>query len=103
VSKKVIVKIHKGGFSRTVGSAYGFGSWTVAPTTFEMEVECDLETEEGREECLKMEKGLATVAYKAMERDIELACSKSIELKKSIEARETLVQNVLAKEQKDNG
>ena len=100
MSKKIAVKIRKDGFSRSIGSGFGFGSWTIGATSMEVDIELDLTTDEGKEEYKKISETLSNACMKALERDIELARKLSPELDASIKKRESLVDNALANEAK---
>jgi len=100
MSKKIAVKIRKDGFSRSIGSGFGFGSWTIGATSMEVDIELDLTTDEGKEEYKKISETLSNACMKALERDIELARKLSPELDASIKKRESLVDNTLANEEK---
>ena len=95
MSKKVMVKISKDGVSRTIGSVYGFGSWTIGATSFELEVELDLTTDEGREALKETERKLGELCRKALDRDIDMMKQHSPEFKESVEKRELTVQKSL--------
>jgi len=95
MSRKVLItKMTKGGFGKTVGSAFGFGSWTFSPTAIEVEVDppIDITTPEGREVAQKLSAGLSKMTLTALNDDVALACKQSTELIKSLTQRE-LVMN----------
>jgi len=94
--KKILVsKISKRGFSRAIGSAFGFGSWVIGETSIEIEIDppIDLTTEEGKVVYKKLKENLAKMALKALNEDIELARTQDKELDASIIKREQLVNN----------
>ena len=96
----LITKISKNGFSKTVGSAFGFGSWSIGGTSIELEVDppIDINTEEGQETYKKLKDTLGKMALKALNDDIALACKQDKELNASITQRELLVYNAIEKE-----
>ena len=98
--KILITKISKRGFSRTVGSAFGFGSWTVGETSIEVEVDppIDITTVEGQETYKKLKESLAKMTLKALNEDIEMARARDKELDVSITKREQLVNNSIEEE-----
>ena len=100
MSQKIVVKIRKDGFSRTIASGFGFGSWTIGATSMEVDVEIDPTTEEGKAEYRKVSDVLANACMKALERDIELARKLCPELDSSIKKREALVNKALDEEEK---
>lgn len=95
--KILITKISKRGFSRAVGSAFGFGSWTIGETSIEVEVEVDppidITTVEGQEAYKKLKESLTKMTLKALNEDIEMARTRDKELDVSITKREQLVNN----------
>ena len=98
--KILITKISKRGFSRAVGSAFGFGSWTIGETSIEIEVDppIDITTVEGQETYKKLKESLAKMALKALNEDIEMARARDKELDASITKREQLVNNSIEEE-----
>lgn len=98
--KVLITKILKGGFSRAIGSAFGFGSWTIDRTSIEIEVDppIDLTTEEGKVAYKKLKESLAKLTLNALNEDIKLARSQDKELDASITKREQSVNNSLEEE-----
>ena len=96
-----ITKVTKRGFSRAVGSAFGFGSWTVGETSFEIEVNppIDLTTKEGQERYKKLKDTLSKMSLRALEEDVTLLSEHSPEFKASVEKRASLVQNALEGEE----
>lgn len=102
--KVLITKVLKVGPSRAVGSAFGFGSWTIGNTTIEVVVDppIDLTTEEGKDFYKKLKDSLTKMCYKALQEDIEYARKSDKELDKSLIKREMLVNNSI-KGEEDNG
>ena len=100
MSKKVAVKIRKDGFSKSIGSGFGFGSWTIGATSLEVEVELDLETDEGKADYKKISDTLSKACMNALERDVAMAREASPELDASIKKRETAVKIALENEAK---
>jgi len=98
--KILITKISKRGFSQTVGSAFGFGSWTIGETSIEVEINppIDITTVEGQETYKKLKESLAKMTLKALNEDIEMARARNKELDISITKREQLVNNSLEEE-----
>ena len=54
--KILISKIEKRGLSKTVGSGFGFGSWTIGETSIELQLDppIDITTPEGQAEYKKI-------------------------------------------------
>ena len=98
--KILITKISKNGFGKTIGSAFGFGSWTIGGTIIEVEVDppIDISTEEGQEAYKKLKDTLGKMTLKALNEDVALACSQNKELNASITQRELLVNNAMEEE-----
>jgi len=98
--KILITKISKRGFSRAVGSAFGFGSWTIGETSIEVEVDppIDITTVEGQKAYKKLKESLTKMALKALNEDIEMARARDKELDASITKREQLVNNSIEEE-----
>ena len=98
--KILITKISKNGFGKTVGSAFGFGSWSIGGTTIEIEVDppIDISTEEGQEAYKKLKDTLGKMTLKALNEDTALACEQDKELNASITQRELLVNNATEEE-----
>lgn len=98
--KILITKISKNGFGKAIGSAFGFGSWTIGGTTIEIEVDppIDISTEEGQEAYKKLKDTLGKMTLKALNEDITLACKQDKELNASITQRELLVNNATEEE-----
>lgn len=98
--KILITKISKNGFGKTIGSAFGFGSWTIGGTIIEVEVDppIDISTEEGQEAYKKLKDTLGKMTLKALNEDVALACSQNKELNASITQRELLVNNATEEE-----
>lgn len=95
-SKKILItKISKSGFGKTVGSAFGFGSWTIGGTMIEVEVDppIDITTEAGQKAYKKLKDTLGKMALKALNEDITLACKQDKELNASIMQRELHINN----------
>jgi hypothetical protein len=90
---KTIVKITKTGFGSTIGSAFGFGSWTIGATGLEAQVEVDITTEDGKKELKEISNSLALACIKLHELDVENAKKHYPELAKSLERRELVVKN----------
>ena len=95
--KILITKISKNGFSKTIGSAFGFGSWTIGGTSIEIEVDppIDISTEEGQEAYKKLKATLSKMTLKALNEDVALACKQDKELNASITQRELYVNNAM--------
>jgi len=97
--KILITKISKKGFSKAIGSAFGFGSWTIGGTiggtSIEVEVDppIDISTEEGQETYKKLKDTLGKMTLKALNEDIALACRQDKELNASLTRRELHVNN----------
>ena len=93
--KILITKITKNGFGKSVGSAFGFGSWTIGGTSIEIEVDpaIDISTEKGQEDYKKLKDTLGKMVLKALNEDVALACKHDKELNASITQRELLVNN----------
>ena len=102
--KFLVTKIFKRGSSKAVGSAFGFGSWTIGATDIEIEVDppIDLTTDEGKEAYRKLKDTLTKMCNKALQEDIVFAREHDKELNASLTKRETLVNNAL-KSEEDNG
>ena len=98
--KILITKISKNGFGKTIGSAFGFGSWTIGGTIIEVEVDppIDISTEEGQEAYKKLKDTLGKMTLKALNEDVALACRQDKELNASITQRELLVNNATEEE-----
>ena len=98
--KILITKVSKNGFSKTVGSAFGFGSWSIGGTSIEIEVDppIDISTEEGQEAYKKLKDTLGKMTLKALNEDIALACRQDKELNASMTQRELLVNNATEEE-----
>lgn len=98
--KILITKISKRGFSRAVGSAFGFGSWTIGETSIEVEIDppIDITTVEGQEAYKKLKESLTKMTLKALNEDIEMARARDKELDTSITKREQLVNNSIEEE-----
>lgn len=98
--KILITKISKNGFGKAVGSAFGFGSWSIGGTSIEIEVDppIDISTEEGQEAYKKLKDTLGTMTLRALNEDIALACRQDKELNASITQRELLVNNATEEE-----
>jgi hypothetical protein len=101
VKKISITKISKTGMSKTVGSAFGFGSWTVGGTSIEIEIDppIDISTDGGQESYKKLKDTLSKMVLKALNEDIVLACSQDKELNASMAKRTLLVNNAIEHEQ----
>lgn len=99
--KILITKISKNGFGKTVGSAFGFGSWTVGGTSIEIEVDppIDINTEEGQEAYKKLKDTLSKMTLKALNEDVALACRQDKELNASMVQRELHVNNAVVEEE----
>jgi len=99
--KVLITKISKQGMNRTVGSAFGFGSYTIGGTMIEIEVDppIDLTTEEGQEAYKKLKQTLSKMCLTALKEDVELARKEYKELDASITHREKHVNNALTTEE----
>jgi len=98
--KILITKITKNGFGKAVGSAFGFGSWTIGGTSIEIEVDpaIDISTEEGQAEYKKLKDSLSKMALKALKEDVALACKHDKELNASMVQRELHVNNATEEE-----
>lgn len=98
--KIFVSKIEKRGVSRTIGSGFGFGSWTIGETSITLEIDppIDLTTEEGQERYKKVKKQLFRMCQTALNEDIQEARSTDVELDASIVKREDLVKNSLSEE-----
>ena len=98
--KILITKISKNGFSKTIGSAFGFGSWTIGGTSIEIEVDppIDINTEEGQDAYKKLKDTLGKMTLKALHEDIALTCRQDKELNTSIMRRELYVNNAVEEE-----
>ena len=99
--KLLITKITKRGFSRAIGSAFGFGSWTIGETSIEINIDppIDITTTKGQEVYKKLKESLSKMTLKALNEDIELARSQDKELDASITKREQLVNNAIEGEE----
>lgn len=88
--KILITKISKKGFSKAIGSAFGFGSWTIGGTAIEIEIDppIDISTKEGQDAYKKLKDTLGKMTLKALNEDIILACRQDKELNASIVQRE---------------
>lgn len=95
--KILISKIEKRGLSRTVGSGFGFGSWTIGETSIELQLDppIDITTKEGQERYKKVKEQLFKMTQRALDEDIQAARMADKELDASITKRETLVNNSL--------
>lgn len=102
--KILVTKIFKHGPSKAVGSAFGFGSWTIGATDIEIVVDppIDLTTDEGKESYRKLKDTLIKMCNKALQEDITYAREHDKEFNASLTKRETLVNNAL-KSEEDNG
>jgi len=98
--KILITKIEKRGLSRTVGSSFGFGSWTIGETSIEMQLDppIDITTKEGQEKYKKLKTQLFKMCQRALNEDIQMAREADKELDASIIKREMLVDNTLESE-----
>jgi len=96
----LITKITKSGVGKTVGSAFGFGSWTIGGTSIEIAVDppIDISIEEGQEAYKKLKSTLSKMILKALNEDIILACRHDKELNASIAQREILVTRATEEE-----
>jgi len=90
-----VTKILKKGPSKSVGSAFGFGSWTIGATDIEIEIDppIDLKTEEGKERYRKLKDTLTKMTFKALQEDIQYMKDHDKEFNASVTKRETLVNN----------
>ncbi len=98
--KILIAKISKRGFSRAVGSAFGFGSWAIGETSIEVEIDppIDITTIEGQEAYKKLKESLTKMTLKAFNEDVAMARARDKELDASITKREQLVNNSMEEE-----
>jgi len=98
--KVLLSKVSKRGFSKSIGSSFGFGSWTVGETTFEIEIDppLDLTTAEGKEEYKKIKDSLTKMCYKALQEDIEYNRKQDKEFDASIIKRESYVKTIIESE-----
>lgn len=99
-----ITKMFKKGPSKSVGSSFGFGSWTIGATDIEIEVDppIDLTTDEGKESYKKLKDTLTKMGYKALQEDVQYMKDHDKEFSASISKREMLVNNAIASEE-NNG
>jgi len=90
----------KRGPSRSVGSGFGFGSWTIGETTIDVELDppIDLTTDEGKEAYRKLKDSLTKMCHNALQEDIKFAREHDKELNASLTKREKLVENATAEE-----
>ena len=95
--KVLITKMVKHGTGKTVGSAFGFGSWSIGGTSIEIELDppLDITTAEGQAAYQKMKASLGKMTLRALAEDVALACQNDIELSKSIMHRELTVNRGL--------
>lgn len=93
--KYLITKISKNGFGKTIGSAFGFGSWTIGGTSIEIEVDppIDISKKAGQEEYKRLKDTLSKMTQNALNEDVVQACKQDNELNKSIMRRELFVNN----------
>lgn len=98
--KILISQISKRGFSKTVASGFGFGSWTIGETSIEIILDppIDMTTEEGQEEYKKIKIEMAKMCQRALVEDIQMARNADKELDVSIAKREILVNNAIESE-----
>lgn len=98
--KILITKISKSGVSKTIASAFGFGSWSIGGTSIEIEIDppIDISTEVGQEAYKKLKDTLGKMTLKALNGDIALACEQDKELNASMTQRELLVNNATEEE-----
>lgn len=98
--KILITKIEKRGLSHTIGSSFGFGSWTIGETSIEMQLDppIDITTKEGQEKYKKLKTQLFKMCQRALNEDIQMAREADKELDASIIKREMLVDNTLESE-----
>jgi hypothetical protein len=99
--RKILVgKIEKRGVSRTFGSGFGFGSWTIGETSIEIQLDppIDLTTAEGQEQYKKIKVQLYKMCQRALDEDIQEARKTDKELNASIVKREMLVNNSIENE-----
>ncbi|MEA3340608.1 MAG: hypothetical protein U9R15_11630 [Chloroflexota bacterium] len=102
-NKKILItKISKNGFGKTIGSAFGFGSWTIGGTSIEFTIDppIDISTKEGQEEYKKLKDTLGKMTLKALMDDVALACKHDKELNMSISQRELHVNRTIEAEEK---
>jgi len=95
LTKILITKISKNGFGKTIGSAFGFGSWTIGGTSIEIEVDppIDINTAEGQKAYKKLKTTLGKMTLNALKEDIILVGNHDIELNASMTQRELFVNN----------
>lgn len=96
--RKILVgKIEKRGVSRTIGSEFGFGSWTIGETSIELQLDppIDLTTAEGQEQYKKIKAQLYKMCQRALDEDIQMAREIDKQLDASITKREMLVNNAI--------
>jgi len=101
MSQKVLItKIIKNGFSKSIGSAFGFGSWTIGATSIEVELSqpIDIGTKKGQVEYKKIKDALGKMSLRALNEDMALACKQDKELNASITQRELMVHNAMETE-----
>jgi len=98
--KILVTKIEKRGISRTIASAFGFGSWTIGETSIEIQLDppLDLTKPEDQENYKKIKEQLFKMCRRALNDDIKIAREMDKELDASIAKRETLVENSLETE-----
>ncbi len=95
--KILVTKIEKRGISRTIASAFGFGSWTIGETSIEIQLDppLDLTKSEDQEKYKKVKEQLFKMCRRALNDDITMARETDKELDASIVKRELLVENSL--------
>jgi hypothetical protein len=93
-----VTKIIKTGYGMTIGSGFGFGSWTIPATHIELTGEWDLSTEDGRAQYQKAMDACRKLAFEQVRKDLEYAESEIKELKASVEQRKRLVEKALENE-----
>jgi len=96
IKKKILItKILKSGFGKAIGSAFGFGSWTIGSTAIEVEIDppIDINTKEGQEAYKKLKDSLSKMMLNALNDDVALACKNDKELNASIIQRKLHVDN----------
>lgn len=97
-SQKILIsKLEKRGVSRTIGSGFGFGSWTIGETSIELQLDppIDLTTEEGQDRYKKIKTQLFKMCKRALDDDVQMARESDRELDASIVKREMLVRNAM--------
>ena len=92
----LVTKIRKDGVSRTIGSEFGFGSFTIGATSIEIDIDppIDMDTDEGKIKFKEMHNRLARICTKALENDVDYLSERNKELRMSKKKREDLVDSI---------